>query len=103
MRDQEPLWGLPGVWGAELAATNPRNWPWRWARNQLPTATGTPPRISSSLPTIRLGRTMRARPPSISAALLVTLPMITLSGGYSIVDILGVNTPTTLQTLNIGP
>src|ERR1019366_5925469 len=83
MRDQEPLWGLPGVWGAELAATIPRNWPWRWARNQPPTAKATPPRISSSLPTTRLGRTMRARPPSSRAALVVTLATTTLRGGYT--------------------
>src|ERR1039457_4447353 len=70
--------------GAPLpAATSPLNWPWRWARNQPPTASPTPPRINSSLPTTRLGRTMRATPPSIIAALVVTLATITLRGGYT--------------------
>ena len=72
-------WG--GCAPAALAATMPRNWPWRWARNQPPTARPTAPRISSSLPTIRLGRTMSATPPSIRAALVVTLPTTTLRGG----------------------
>src|ERR1019366_6140001 len=35
------------------------------------------------LPTTRVGRTIRAMPPSMSAALVVTLPITTLSGGHT--------------------
>jgi len=41
-------------WGAEAEAdwedsSWPLSWPWRWARNQMPTEMATPPRMRSSL------------------------------------------------------
>src|SRR5438093_12601014 len=66
-----------------VAESSPWRRPWRWARNQAPTAAATPPKIRSSWPTSRVGRIMSATPPRVIAALVVTLPMIALSGGQA--------------------
>src|SRR5690348_2951005 len=71
----DPLLLLPS------ASTTPRNCPCRCARNQPPTIAPTPPKISNSFPTTSDGNTISATPPSDIAALVVTLPMIALSGG----------------------
>src|SRR5882672_12396319 len=66
-----------------VAESSPWRRPWRWARNHAPTATATPPRIRSSWPTSSVGRIMSATPPRVMAALVVTLPMMALSGGQA--------------------
>src|SRR6266704_3320976 len=78
-RDQEFQKGR--AWRA--AESSPWRRPWRWARNHAPTATATTPNIRSSWPTSRVGKIMRATPPRVIAALVVTLPMIAFSGGQA--------------------
>ncbi len=75
-RDQEFQKGR--AWRA--AESSPWRRPWRWARNQAPTATATPPNIRSSCPTMSVGRIMRAMPPRVIAALVVTLPTMAFNG-----------------------
>jgi predicted nucleotidyltransferase component of viral defense system len=59
------------LYWALTKSTNPVN----------PSAPPTPPKIKSSLPTTSVGSTINARPPAAMAALVVTLPMSSLSGG----------------------
>src|SRR6266404_9603435 len=66
-----------------VAESSPWRRPWRWARNQAPTATATPPNIRSSWPTTRVGRIVRATPPRVIAALVVMLPIMALRGGQA--------------------
>src|ERR1035441_5259890 len=89
----------PYTLDSQLCAKRQRDYPYRWARNQPPTASTTTPRISNSLPTTRVGRTIRAMPPSVNAAQVVTLPMINLSGGYTSDPRPNTNRPTPTQTI----
>jgi len=73
--------------------------PWRWARNQAPTARATAPKIKSSWPTIKLGRETRARPPAAIAALVVMLPMTTFRGDQKAEAIPKINMTAPTQTI----